>query len=233
MVVSLITGVLGSLHCVGMCGPLALALPLGNTSSATKFTGTLIYNLGRIVTYSMLGLFMGLAGQTFALFGVQQYLSVAAGILIIVFVLLPKRKTDGPARGAMAFFSKIRSMMGRLFTRKSKSSLLVIGLLNGLLPCGLVYMALAASAATGSIVNGMLFMAFFGLGTLPAMWTLAFWGNYIGLPARRTIRRLFPYMMTLVASLLILRGMGLDIPFVSPALKYAGEKPVIECHTQK
>lgn len=118
----------------------------------------------------------------------------------------------------MAFFEKIRAALGQLFFKKNYSSLFSIGLLNGLLPCGLVYMAAAGAVATGDVVNSVLFMAFFGLGTLPVMWSVAFFGNYVSIGLRQKIRKAYPYMMALMACLLILRGLGLGIPYVSPTV---------------
>lgn len=210
-------GLLGSFHCVGMCGPLALSLPLNSNSFFSKFSGSLLYNAGRIVTYSLFGLLFGIIGKSVALFGFQQWLSIGLGALIIVFVILPKRaSTLSKNKLVFNFFEKIRSSLGRLFSRKNYSSLFFIGLLNGLLPCGLVYMAAAGAVATGDIGDSILFMAFFGLGTLPMMWSVAFFGNYVSLRLRQNIRKVYPYMMMLMACLLMLRGMGLGIPYVSP-----------------
>ena len=210
-------GLLGSFHCVGMCGPLALSLPLNSNSFFSKFSGSLLYNAGRIVTYSLFGLLFGIIGKSVALFGFQQWLSIGLGALIIVFVILPKKAaTFSKNKLVFNFFEKIRSSLGRLFSRKNYSSLFFIGLLNGLLPCGLVYMAAAGAVATGDIGDSILFMAFFGLGTLPMMWSVAFFGNYVSLRLRQNIRKVYPYMMMLMACLLMLRGMGLGIPYVSP-----------------
>ena len=216
-------GIVGSFHCVGMCGPLALALPLSNNSFGAKFLGAFMYNIGRIVTYTVFGLIFGLIGQTAALFNFQQWLSIGTGVLILFFIIMPKKyKIQSAASGySNAFFTRIRMKLGRLFTQKNKSSLFVIGLLNGLLPCGLVYMATAGAIAAGDVGSSMLFMAAFGLGTLPIMWGVAFFGNYIGVSFRQKIRRVYPYMMTLMACLLILRGMGLGIPYVSPKMNVA------------
>jgi sulfite exporter TauE/SafE len=216
-------GILGSFHCVGMCGPLALALPLSNNSFAAKFFGAFIYNAGRIVTYSLFGLLFGLIGQTAALFNFQQWLSVATGIIILLFIIMPKKykMQTTAANYTNEFFAKVRSKLGSLFTQKNNSSLFVIGLLNGLLPCGLVYMAVAGAIAAGDMGRSVLFMAAFGLGTLPIMWSIAFFGNYIGISVRQKIRRAYPYMMTVMACLLILRGMGLGIPYVSPKMNAA------------
>ena len=219
-------GFLGSFHCVGMCGPLALSLPLSDNSIWSKFSGGLLYNAGRIVTYSLFGLVFGIIGKSVALFGFQQWLSVILGVLIIVFVILPKRVAFFNNNNVVIkFLGKLRFALGKLFSKRNYSSLFSIGLLNGLLPCGLVYMAAAGAVATGNILNSVFFMAFFGLGTLPMMWSIAFFGNYVGVGIRQKIRRAYPYMITLMACLLILRGMGLGIPYVSP--KVDNEKKII------
>lgn len=223
-------GMLGSFHCVGMCGPLALSLPLSSNSLWAKFTGAFLYNAGRIVTYAAFGTVFGLIGSGVALFGYQQWLSVIMGVAIILFVVLPKKITAFKSNNAvLVFFEKLRAGLGKLFFKKSASSLFAIGLLNGLLPCGLVYMAAAGAVATGDTKSSVLFMVFFGLGTLPVMWSIAFFGNYIGVSIRQKIRRAYPYMMTLMACLLILRGLGLGIPYVSPKMDM-GNKTVQNCH---
>lgn len=224
-------GMLGSFHCVGMCGPLALSLPLSSNSLWAKFSGAFLYNSGRIVTYAAFGVVFGLIGNSVAMFGYQQWLSVIMGIAIIVFVVLPK--TAGSFKNnnrVLAFFEKLRAGLGKLFFKKGYSSLFAIGLLNGLLPCGLVYMAAAGAVATGDIKDSVLFMVFFGLGTLPVMWSIAFFGNYVGVSVRQKIRKAYPYMMTVMACLLILRGLGLGIPYVSPKVD-AGNKVAHSCYT--
>jgi uncharacterized protein len=225
-------GLLGSFHCVGMCGPLALSLPLNSDSFWAKFSGSVLYNAGRIVTYSAFGLVFGTIGKSVALFGYQQWLSVILGVLIIAFIILPKQVTVISKKNiVMRFFEKLRSSLGQLFLKQNYSSLFSIGLLNGLLPCGLVYMAAAGAVATGDIVKSILFMAFFGLGTLPIMWSVAFFGNYINLGIRQKIRKAYPYMMMLMACLLILRGMGLGIPYISPKVDVE-KKAVHSCCTK-
>ncbi|MEP7237533.1 MAG: sulfite exporter TauE/SafE family protein [Ferruginibacter sp.] len=231
--VAFMIGMVGSFHCVGMCGPLALALPLSNNSFIAKFSGAFIYNAGRIVTYSVFGLIFGLIGQTASLFGFQQWLSIVTGALILLFIVIPKKYkfSNSASKYTNAFFAKLRLELGRLFTQKNNASLFVIGLLNGLLPCGLVYMAVAGAIAAGDIGRSILFMAAFGLGTLPVMWSIAFFGNYVGVSLRQKIRRVYPYMMTLMACLLILRGMGLGIPYISPQVKVK-KVITVECCTK-
>lgn len=226
-------GALGSLHCVGMCGPLALSIPVAGERIHNKFIGSLLYNIGRVVTYAVIGALAGLLGSGFALFGYQQVLSISFGILIIFFLAFPSmgRKLENHFLMA-SFFSKLRSHIGKLFVRKNYQSVFAIGLLNGLLPCGLIYMALATSVSAGTILNSSLFMAAFGLGTLPMMWSVAFFGGFINVRLRQRIRKLFPYMMFLMACLLIIRGMGLGIPYISPDLPGSlnHQQGMVECH---
>ena len=232
-IVAFMIGIVGSFHCVGMCGPLALALPLKNDSAFSRLSGALVYNIGRIVTYSFFGLLFGFIGESFSLFGFQQWLSVIAGLVILFFMIVPKKFGVQSSTNFFIsrFFNKVRTTLGELFFKKNQSTLFAIGLLNGLLPCGLVYIAVAGAIATGDMGKSILFMASFGLGTLPVMWATSFFGNYISIPVRQKIRRFFPYMMMLMACLLIIRGMGLGIPYVSPKLQ-AEKAGVIECHVK-
>jgi len=222
-------GLLGSFHCIGMCGPLALSLPLSSNSYWAKFSGAFLYNAGRVFIYAVFGLLFGALGKTVAVFGFQQWLSIILGVLILVFIIIPKRVALFNSNNyLLQFFQKIRSLLGKLFIKKNYTSLFSIGLLNGLLPCGLVYMAAVGAVATGNILSSVLFMAFFGLGTLPLMWSVSFFGNYINISIRQKIRKLHPYMMMLMACLFILRGMGLGIPYVSPKVNVE-KKEVQSC----
>ncbi|MEO8862476.1 MAG: sulfite exporter TauE/SafE family protein [Ginsengibacter sp.] len=229
IIAAFMMGSLGSFHCVGMCGPIALSLPLKDTSAWGKFSGALFYNSGRIITYTIFGFIFGSIGKSVAFFGYQQWLSIILGVVIILFIILPKRVSSFKNNNfILLFLEKLRSSIGKLFLKKNFPSLFSIGLLNGLLPCGLVYMAAAVAVSTGDVANSMIFMAFFGLGTLPMMWGIAFFGNYVSIGLRQKIRKAYPYMMTLLACLLILRGMGLGIPYVSPKVNVE-KKDVINC----
>ena len=235
-ITALVMGAIGSLHCVGMCGPLALSLPVISVQPSTKMLSTLLYNLGRVVTYTILGAIVGVVGASFALAGFQQALSIIAGSLIILYLLWPRSKwlLAGNSK-VQQFFQAIRNNLGKLFSRKNYQSVFFIGLLNGLLPCGLVYMAIAGAVSTASVYKSSLFMAAFGLGTLPMMWSVAFFGSVINLKTRMSIRKAYPYLLFIMACFLIIRGMGLGIPYLSPDLNVtetitAGS---IECHDIK
>jgi len=230
---ALTLGILGSFHCIGMCGPLAFSLPLDNKGDFGKFAGSFLYNIGRIITYSALGLFFGLTGKSFLAFGFQQGLSVSLGIAILLFLFVPKKWMFSANKDTL--FSKythlIRSTLGGLFSKRNYRSLVAIGLLNGLLPCGLIYIAIAAAIATADAFKSAFFMAAFGLGTLPVMWSVSFFGNYMGLALRKKIKSAYPVMMTLMACLLIVRGLGLGIPYISPAMDTNPSK-VETCHPE-
>jgi uncharacterized protein len=224
-------GILGSMHCVGMCGPLALALPIHTQSPAMKIWSILLYNSGRALTYSAFGFVFGLLGQGFAIFGLQQKLSITLGIIILITVFLPKLLSFSLVITVKlhSVLNKIKSLMSSYMSKRGMFSFLSIGLLNGLLPCGLVYMALTGATATGNSIEGAMFMAVFGLGTIPVMFSLMWFGNLMSLQLRGKIRKAFPYFISVIGIMMILRGMNLGIPYLSPKME-AGEKN-ISCHT--
>jgi sulfite exporter TauE/SafE len=228
---ALTLGMIGSFHCIGMCGPLAFSLPMKTDSDWSKFSGSFLYNMGRIVTYSVLGIAFGIAGKSFSFFGFQQWLSISIGTIILLFLVVPKSWMTlvGKSNRITAYNQAVRSLLGQLFLKKTYPALFSIGVLNGLLPCGLIYMAIAGAIATADPVRSAFFMASFGLGTLPVMWSVSFFGNYIGIGLRQKIRGAYPIMMAMMACLLIVRGMGLGIPYVSPSLKY-NVKDIQQCY---
>jgi uncharacterized protein len=229
-----IVGLVGSLHCVGMCGAIALALPVFGSNQLKIVLGRLLYNLGRIVTYSIMGALFGLFGGRLILFGLQQYLSIIIGSVILIYVLIP-RKLKARISGSIFYvkiISFIKSNFSRLISKRTNRSLFTIGLLNGILPCGFVYVGIAAAVATGNWINGSAYMALFGLGTLPIMFATSILGKIITFDLRKKINRMIPVFATLLALLFILRGLNLGIPYVSPKFEYPTTKtvsPEIDC----
>ena len=148
---ALTVGFLGSFHCVGMCGPIAMALPVGRTNAVGRVFSVIVYNMGRMFTYGLLGALFGVIGQTFVLAGFQQILSIVAGVFILLFLIMPllMKRRAGYEKGIFQYAVKVKNALGNLFAKEGKKSLFLIGLLNGLLPCGLVYVAIAAATATG------------------------------------------------------------------------------------
>ncbi len=209
-------GLVGSLHCAGMCGPLALALPVVGRTRSSFFLSRLVYNLGRLLTYASLGLVFGLLGAGFALAGLQRWLSLAAGFAILIGLFASARRSLGTP--ALKMVVRVKSGLASLLHRRSFTALFALGLLNGLLPCGLVYVACAGATATGSLLNATEYMLSFGLGTLPMMLGLGLVGNRLQSAFRFQTRGLITASLLLVALLLILRGLALGIPYVSPDL---------------
>jgi len=210
-------GILGSFHCVGMCGPIALSLPVGNLPGWRKISAIGLYNIGRALSYAGIGLVLGLLGSSFNLFGWQQGLSVAGGILILIFLLLYYFK--GTSLGIRNRFSvNIQNRLGAyLRTEKTAGSFLMIGILNGFLPCGLVYMAMATAFSAGSPWKGALLMFAFGLGTIPMMAGLILAGKLISVRFRTVMYKMVPYWLAAMAVVLIVRGLNLGIPYLSPS----------------
>ena len=226
LLTAFLLGLAGSLHCIGMCGPIALALPVKNSSMSARIESSVIYNGGRILTYALAGILFGIIGQSIAFAGYQRWLSISLGVLILLFMFLPKSVSDKfrVTQLAYGYIAKIKSGFASLFKQKNNTSLFTIGLLNGLLPCGLVYLAIAGSIAMADVYNSALFMVMFGLGTLPAMMGINFAANFITLKLRSKITKVVPVFVAGVALLLILRGMNLGIPYLSPELTVQNDK---------
>jgi sulfite exporter TauE/SafE len=214
--IALALGMLGSLHCFAMCGPLMLALPTPPGGGARFIAGRVIYQLGRIITYGMLGLLGGLVGRSLWLMGLQRWLSIAVGVAVLTGFFISKRVSLSVP--VVRLVGKLKGAMSVQLQKRSYRSLVLLGMLNGLLPCGLVYVALAGATSNGTIVSGVGFMAAFGLGTAPAMLGMSLWGKIFMDPLRWKLRRAIPYGVCGLGLLLILRGMALGIPYLSPNL---------------
>ncbi|GAB3634629.1 sulfite exporter TauE/SafE family protein [Hymenobacter arcticus] len=211
-------GLLGSFHCVGMCGAIALALP--GAGGPRYVAGRVLYNLGRVSTYALLGAAAGALGQGLRLAGWQQGLSLLSGGLILLLVATPERWLDRAAGtlGLAAGLSRVKTQLAYYYQRPGLGALYTTGLLNGLLPCGLVYLALAGALSAPGIGGAAAYMGLFGLGTLPLMLALSLSGQLVPLAWRQRLRRAVPVTALALAGLFILRGLGLGIPYISPVL---------------
>jgi len=226
-------GLVGSLHCIGMCGPIAIALPVPDSNNLSFFTGRILYNLGRVVTYSFLGAVLGLVGSKIALAGAQQVFSIVLGVVIIVAVLLPQKYKNYFAQHPVIqkLAHPLKSNIGLLFSKGTFSAMFLIGILNGFLPCGLVYVALAGAIASGDAISGAAVMILFGLGTVPAMFAASVFGKFINIGIRTKIRKAVPVLAILLGVIFILRGMNLGIPMLSPKVSAHSEvSSEMECH---
>ena len=218
LLTAIVFGLLGSFHCIGMCGPIAFMLPVDRTNNAKRITQIFVYHLGRIFTYGLLGLLFGFLGKGFYLFGFQQYLSIIIGFVMILMVVLPKKTINkfSITKPIYKLLSGVKNRLGKELKKKRIDTFFTIGFLNGFLPCGLVYMAIFASIATGNVIEGSFYMMLFGLGTIPLMTAFVYLGNFATGLVRKRIQQFIPVAVVVIAVLFILRGMGLGIPYVSP-----------------
>lgn len=221
-------GIISSAHCIGMCGPLSLALPVTNLSPAKKWFALLSYNAGRIITYSVMGLLFGLMGRKIYLAGFQQKFSIILGIAVILLVIqyyVFRRNNQSVI--IKKVYQPVQQWIFKLWN--NKANYLFLGMANGLLPCAMVYIAVAGALSTSDVSNAVVFMAMFGAGTLPAMMMFTYAGSFLKISARNTIKKSMPFLFAAMAVLLILRGMNLGIPFISPVME-SGPKEVMSCH---
>ncbi|WP_346433215.1 sulfite exporter TauE/SafE family protein [Lutimonas zeaxanthinifaciens] len=212
-------GLLGSFHCIGMCGPIAFVLPVNKKNKAQTFLGTSLYHLGRILSYGLIGFLFGLLGKGLYLAGFQQRLSILIGFVMILIVLIPSRILNRYSftRPLYRIIGIVKSKLGLYLNKTSLKALFSIGFFNGFLPCGLVYMALLGAISSGSEIDGAIYMVAFGLGTIPLMTGAVFLGNFLKVSVRNKIQKAIPIFVIIIGVLFIIRGMGLGIPYISPS----------------
>lgn len=219
-------GLTGSVHCAGMCGPLVMALPKARVGDSMWVAGRVAYNSGRVSTYSLMGACCGALGERLAIAGMQRWVSLAAGVLVLLSLLVKSRFASGSF--LERYVGRIKLAVSRLLRVRTLPSLFALGLINGILPCGLVYVALAAAVASNGLVQGALYMAVFGLGTTPMMLAVGFVGPKLAMNLRWRLQRLAPLAAVMVGVLLVLRGLALGIPYVSPNVE-AGHFQCVNC----
>lgn len=226
-----IIGFFGGFHCIGMCGPIVLVIPLKGKSLGSKVFGSLLYNLGRAITYAMLGLLFGLIGLGMKMTGIQQWVSIACGAVMILSVLISK------SFNVSSLLSKINPVkwlgiqdkMAKLLKAPKQSTLFIIGIVNGFLPCGLVYIALAGAIVGASVVQSSMFMFAFGLGTLPYLFVVLLFGNTLTQRYAKMVNKILPILIVFLGLLFILRGANLGIKYVSPKFGHDVEQ-THSCH---
>jgi uncharacterized protein len=220
LISALIMGIIGNLHCLGMCGPIALMIPVKKNNKLGRLISILLYNFGRLFTYSFLGALFGSFGHGIKLAGFQQQLSIVIGSILIIAIMFPKfiRIINHGNSFINKSYIKFKNKFSYQLKKKTYSSIFAIGLLNGLLPCGLIYLALTGAIITGSWYSGILYMFYFGIGTLPIMILLPYFNQIIAGKFKKKMSRILPYAMILFGVLMILRGSNLGIPYISPKI---------------
>ena len=218
LISALALGFASGFHCIGMCGPIALSMGLTKSQAINYYLQNLTYQFGRIVTYSFLGAIVGIVGKGFEMAGFQQYLTILVGVLLILMALFSFGGNDFASK--IPFLTpilfKVKTNLGSLLQKADYKSRFFTGILNGFLPCGMVYMALTASLAAGGIWQSATFMSLFGLGTLPFMFAVVLLGGLVSQAFRIKILKIIPLVMIVLGGLFVLRGLELGIPYISP-----------------
>lgn len=228
-----IFGLISSFHCVGMCGAISVMLPVDHQNPVKKFFQLMVYHLGKITAYALIGLLFGLLGKGLFLAGIQQQLSIVIGVIMIVIALIPEQKLVGKSflKPIYYFISGVKTSLGKQFKKKSIFSLFSIGFLNGFLPCGMVYVAVFGALSLQTEVFGMLYMILFGLGTMPLLISVAYVHELLSVRVRNIAQKAIPYVAVFLGMLFVLRGLGLDIPYVSPSNMHLRVTPNSSCVT--
>ena len=223
---------LGSFHCVGMCGPIAFMLPVDRENSIKKVGQISTYHFGRLLAYGIIGLIFGLVGKSLYIFGLQQQLSIIIGVVMIVAISIPIKifNTFNFSKPMYVAISKLRSALGQTLKKRTPDAFLTIGFLNGFLPCGLVYMALFGALTMQNTWLGGLYMVLFGIGTIPLMTTVIYLGKFLNTSIKQRIKKAVPVFVVLIGVLFILRGLGLGIPYLSPTPIVEMASSAIDCH---
>lgn len=226
--IGFLMGLIGSVHCIGMCGPLTMALPYSQQKSIFKYLAMALYHIGKIASYAMLGLFAGLFGKQIFVIDTQQSLSIIIGILMVVYVVWVYLVKSNTHFNPLQFIQvPVIKVLTGLFKKKHVIVFLLLGFLNGLLPCGMVYLALGSAMSTGQPSDAAIFMAFFGLGTMPALLMVALGGQMVSIEWRSKLQSALPVFIFGMGVMLILRGMNLGIPILSPHVE---SNNVVSCH---
>ena len=227
-----IFGLISSFHCIGMCGPIAMMLPVDRSNEVKKITQIIMYHIGKLTAYGTLGLIFGLLGRSFYLAGMQQQLSIIVGILMIMVAVIPERvfAKYNFSKPIYRIITKVKSSLGQQFKNKSYKSLFTIGLLNGFLPCGMVYVAIFGAIAMQSVSLGVLYMLLFGIGTIPMLTAVIYISNVLSFSFRGTLQKIIPVVAVVIGMLFIIRGLGLDIPYLSPSNMSLFVQSEANCH---
>jgi len=229
---ALALGLLSSLHCLGMCGPLVIGIIPQNTTAFNKTAVLVLYHSGRLFVYGLLGVLAGLIGQKLFIPNFQQTLSIGLGILLLIWVIFKYLKIQSFTQ--FSFINNfLNKAMGKFLNVTGDYKYLLLGGLNGLLPCGMVYIAMAGAFSLNSISSSFLFMIFFGAGTIPLLAVTSGLGLFFKAKARRFVVLIQPVFLAVFAILLIVRGLNLGIPYLSPEVANSNGKAEMECCNKK
>lgn len=190
-------GFASGIHCLGMCGPLVASFPPGGSRLSILLDP---YHFSRIGTYGILGIFSGLIGTMVSFAGLQVFAGFALLILLTVSLIFLFQKKLNPGFSNHSAFVKIWSLG---MSKGKATKRVILGAMNGLLPCGMVYFALATSLSWGSTQGSVVFMLAFGFGTLPFLWSVPVFGKILPAGTRKKLKP-FQAVFFLASILLVL-----------------------------
>ncbi len=231
LTMALLMGFTGSLHCAGMCGPIVWIIPFQAFRGLKKGIALGLYHLGRISVYA---LFAAVLHSFRDLFDpkIQQYISLTLGALLLVggvLTFIPNHV----ARVKLPWAELVKKQLGHVMGRPGLPMIGLAGVLNGLLPCGLVYMALSTSLAAATVPQAMALMYAFGAGTLPMLLSITLLKSRLSFLHTTHVRKLVPIVMFAFGSLFMLRGMNLGIPYLSPKVTAEAHGDIRnDCHSR-
>ena len=229
-VTALILGAISSFHCVGMCGPLVLSLPVAQLPASQRLAGLWLYHVGRITTYMLIGLIMGIVGRQISLVGWQQVFSLLLGCGIVIYFI--STRITQPFSIPTIFrpmYTRLQTYISLRIQHPTLRGIWTMGMANGWLPCGMVYVAATGAMASGTWLGGVGFMMLFGLATVPTLFILSLVGQLLNASLRNRMRNLMSYTTLLIGIMLIIRGLNLHIPLISPMIQFSTSGTAIDC----
>jgi sulfite exporter TauE/SafE len=224
---AILIGLIGSLHCVAMCSSITLLIG-GQARSKDYVIQRALYNTGRLIGYANLGVLAGLFGRVAWFFGIQQWFTIGFGVvLLIALILYGSKSIHNPTwKPLIKMTTLLKRSFSKVYQWESPVKGLFIGLLNGFLPCGLVYMALIGAMSMTSFTSSIIYMVAFGLGTWPMMLAVSFFGGWVKSKMNLKTLKIVPYV---IALLFILRGLDLGIPYLSPRINSSNDQTISTC----
>lgn len=220
-------GLTGSLHCAGMCGPIIWVMPFGMMNGIKKWIGIAVYHIARISIYVAMALVLHSFKNLFQPQW-QQYISIALGIILLVVGLI-SFVPNGKLKISLPWAGFVKKHLGRFIGNPTIFSLFMAGVLNGLLPCGLEYMALSTTVAAPTVLETALLMYAFGLGTLPMMIGITILKSKASFLRFNNFRKLVPVIMFVFGALFVVRGMNLGVPYLSPRVSVEQNEVKASC----
>ncbi len=208
LLAGMLLGVASSVHCAGMCGPLLLAVNRFAGSRRDAGLRMLVYHGARVLTYTTLGVVVGYTGEGLTAAGLGRVIAITSGTLLIAAAAgMAVSRWMSPLSAAWSSITlRAGIAAARLTQRRPLAGYIILGLANALLPCGLLYAAIAASAALGAVSRSVVFMTGFGLGTIPLLMAVTISALSVPASLRRRLRFAGPVVMAVAGSVLIARA---------------------------